>query len=145
MTRGRTPQFSDPLDAQRHSPDARVGARARRCRTSPAGADLMRLPSLARLKAAADVARDWAALLYTPVLTAYAVWVTALIVWAWPWARATEPQRLAILGWALIGALCLIGLGTLFYQRRPPPRIRAKGAAIEVEVSGEGDPPATPD
>ena len=107
------------------------------------GVGVVRLPSLSRLKAAADVARDWAALLYTPVLTAYAVWVTALIVWAWPWAKATEPQRLAILGWALIGALVLIGLGTLFYQRRPPPRIRAKGAAIEFEVSGEGDPPAT--
>jgi hypothetical protein len=101
----------------------------------------MRLPSLARLKAAADAARDWAALLYTPVLTAYAIWLTALIVWAWPWAKTTEPQRLAILGCALIAALCLIGLGTLFYQRRPPPRIRAKGAAIELEVSGEGDPP----
>ena len=105
----------------------------------------MRPPSLEQLKAMADVARDWAALLYTPVLTAYAVWVTALIVWAWPWAKATEPQRLAILGWALIGARCLIGLGTLFYQRRPPPRIRAKGAAIEFEISSAGDPPAESD
>lgn len=93
--------------------------------------------SLDRLKAAADVVRDWAALLYTPVLTGYAVWVTALIVWAYPWAAPTEPQRLNFLGLALIGALCLIGLGTLFYQRRPPPRIRAKGPAVEFELSGE--------
>lgn len=99
----------------------------------------MQLPSVTQLKAAADVARDWAALLYTPVLTAYAVWVTALIVWAYPWAEVTEPQRLGYLGAALIGALCLIGLGTLFYQRRPPPRIRAKTAAGELEI-GDGRP-----
>ena len=92
-------------------------------------------PGLGWLKAAADVARDWAALLYTPVLTAYAVWVTALIVWAHPWATATQAQRLNFLGWALIAALCLIGLGTLFYQRRPTPHIRAKAGLGELEVS----------
>lgn len=100
---------------------------------------MIRAPRLAQLKAAADVARDWAALLYTPVLTAYAVWVTALMAWAHPWAKATEPQRLTYLGMALIGALCLIGLGTLFYQRRPPPRVRARTAAGELEIGG-GDP-----
>jgi hypothetical protein len=95
-----------------------------------------------RLKTAADVARDWAALLYTPVLTAYAVWLTALLAWAYPWAASTEPQRIACLGAALIGALALIGLGTLFYQRRPPPRIRAKGASMELEISPSEDPQA---
>ena len=84
----------------------------------------------------ADALRDWAVAALHPVLTAYAVWVTALVVWAYPWAEPTEPQRLNFLGWALIGALCLIGLATLFYQRRPPPRIRAKGPAMEFEVSG---------
>lgn len=93
---------------------------------------------LAVWRAAADVLRDWAALLYTPVLTVYAVWITALIVWAYPWAKATEPQRLQFLGAALIGALCLIGLGTLFYQRRPAPRIRAKTPAGELEIDGRG-------
>lgn len=97
----------------------------------------MTLPTLERIKAAADAARDWAALLYTPVLTLYAVWVTALMVWAYPWAEKTEPQRLDFLGGALIGALCLIGLGTLFYQRRPPPRIRARTPAGELEIGGE--------
>ena len=100
---------------------------------------MIRFPSLVRLKTGADAARDWAALLYTPVLTVYAVWVTALIVWAYPWAKQTEPQRLGFLGAALIGALCLIGLGTLFYQRRPPPYIRAKTAAGELEI-GNGEP-----
>lgn len=102
---------------------------------------MRRPPSIQKLKALADVLRDWAALLYTPVLTAYAVWLTCLIVWAWPWTRATESQRLQILGLALIAALGLIGLGTLFYQRRPPPRLRARSAALEIEVSGQGDPP----
>jgi hypothetical protein len=98
-------------------------------------------PSLERIKAAADVARDWAALLYTPVLTLYAVWVTAVIVWAYPWAEKTQAQRLDFLGAALIVALCLIGLGTLFYQRQPPPRIRAKSPAGELEIGGEAAPP----
>ena len=96
----------------------------------------MTWPSLERVKAAADAARDWAALLYTPVLTLYAVWITALMVWAYPWAEKTEPQRLNFLGGALIAALCLIGLGTLFYQRLPPPHIRARTAAGELEISG---------
>lgn len=104
----------------------------------------MSRPSLERIKAAADAARDWAALLYTPVLTLYAVWVTALMVWAYPWAVGTEPKRLDFLGAALIGALCLIGLGTLFYQRRPPPRIRAKTPAGELEI-GPASPEASQD
>ena len=95
---------------------------------------MIRWPRPADWRVAADIVRDWAALLYTPVLTAYAVWVTALLVWAFPWAETTEPIRLRILGWALIGALCLIGFGTLFYQRRPAPRIRAKTAAGELEI-----------
>ncbi len=89
-------------------------------------------------KAAADAARDWAALLYTPILTLYLVWVTCLIVWAWPWDPATEPQRLNFLGFAMIGALCLIGLGTLFLQRRTAT-VKGKTAAGEFEVtSNEG-------
>lgn len=91
--------------------------------------------STAALKAAADAARDWAAVLYTPVLTVYAVWVTALVAWG-GWSPSTEAQRLTLLGWALVGSLCLIGLGTLFYQRRPPPSIRAKGLAGELEIRG---------
>lgn len=96
----------------------------------------MRRLDLERIKATADAARDWAALLYTPVISLYAVWLTALMVWAYPWAKKTEPQRLDFLGGALIGALCLIGLGTLFYQRRPPPHIRAKTPAGELEING---------
>jgi hypothetical protein len=89
-----------------------------------------------------DAVRDWAALLYTPVLTAYAVWITALLVWAYPWSKQTEPLRLNFLGWALIAALCLVGLGTLFYQRRPAPHIRAKGGMVELELwEGEARPP----
>lgn len=96
----------------------------------------------------AEVVRDWAALLYTPVLTVYAVWVTALLVWAYPWSEQSETLRLDFLGAALIGALCLIGLGTLFYQRRPPPHIRARGGSMEFELSEsacaapEGERPA---
>jgi len=97
----------------------------------------MRLPSLAQVKRAADAARDWAAVLYTPVLTVYAVWLTAAVAF-FPWSQASEAQRLNILGGALVAALCLIGLGTLFYQRRPAPSIRAKGPAGELEILTDG-------
>ncbi len=102
----------------------------------------MKPPPLKQWKAVADVVRDWAALLYTPVLTAYAVWVTAMVAWAYPWAPATEGKRLDVLGAALIGALVLIGLGTLFYQRRPPPHIRARLPAAELEISSGRAPDA---
>ena len=97
----------------------------------------MRRPTFADLKTAADVARDWAALLYTPVLTLYAVWLTAIVAFAQPWSERSEAQRLTVLGAALIGSLCLIGLGTLFYQRRPAPSIRARTAAGELEITSE--------
>lgn len=95
----------------------------------------MRLPSLSQAKALAGVVRDWAALLYTPVLSLYAVWLTATIVWLYPWAEATQARRIDFLGGALIATLCLIGLGTLFYQRRKPPNIRARLPAAELEIS----------
>ena len=64
-----------------------------------------------------DQARDWTAILYTPVLTAGAVGLV-LIIWLGPWPDATAPQRLNFLGWSLLGLLGLIGLGTFFLQRR---------------------------
>ena len=85
------------------------------------------------LKAAADAARDWAAVLYTPVLSLYAAWLTGVLAWG-PWSAATDARRIAILGAVLIGALALIGLGTLFYQRRPTPTLRARGAVGELEI-----------
>lgn len=90
-----------------------------------------------RLKVLADAARDWAALLYTPVLTLYAAWLTAVIAWG-DWSEAAEGRRLCLLGGALLASLALIGLGTLFYQRRPTPRIRAKGAVGEIEIGETG-------
>jgi len=93
----------------------------------------LKLGTAAQWKSAADAARDWAAVLYTPILTVYAVWVTAVVVW-FPWTEATEEQRITILGAALIGSLVLIGLGTLFYQRRSAT-VRGKTAAGEFEVT----------
>jgi len=139
LWQGRFFEFRDPLDARRHPSDSRT-MRLAGCAPPPRADVSSRLvtrqPRIQWLRAAADVARDWAALLYTPVLTAYAVWLTALIAWAGPWAAATQAQRLNFLGWGLITALCLIGLGTLFYQRRPTPHIRAKAGLGELEVSG---------
>lgn len=64
-----------------------------------------------------DEARDWAAILYTPVLTFCAAGLV-LVIWLGPWPDATAGQRLNFLGWTLIGSLGLIGLGTFFLQRR---------------------------
>ncbi len=64
-----------------------------------------------------DEARDWGAILYTPILTACAVG-QVLVVWLGPWPESTAPLRLNFLGWTLIGNLTLIGLGTFFLQRR---------------------------
>lgn len=77
-------------------------------------------------------ARDWAAILYTPVLTACAAGVV-LILWLGPWPDETAAQRLNYLGWTLIGLLFLIGLGTMFLQRRTV-NVKAETAAGSFEV-----------
>lgn len=64
-----------------------------------------------------DEARDWTAILYTPVLTICAVG-QVLVIWLGPWPDETAGQRLNFLGWALMVNLLLIGLGTFFLQRR---------------------------
>ena len=79
-----------------------------------------------------DEARDWAAILYTPVLTLCAVGQTAVLVWG-GWPADTAEQRLTFLGWTLIGNLVLIGMGTFFLQRRTV-NVHAKTAAGEFEI-----------
>lgn len=64
-----------------------------------------------------DEARDWCAILYTPVLTLCAAGLVWIIVWG-GWPADTAAQRLTFLGWTLMGLLVLIGLGTFFLQRR---------------------------
>lgn len=64
-----------------------------------------------------DEARDWAAILYTPVLTVCAVG-QVLVIWLGPWPDDTAGLRLQFLGWGMIVNLALIGLGTFFLQRR---------------------------
>lgn len=64
-----------------------------------------------------DEARDWAAILYTPVLTFCAVG-QVLVIWLGPWPESTAGLRLQFLGWGMISNLGLIGLGTFFLQRR---------------------------
>lgn len=80
-----------------------------------------------------DEARDWAAILYTPVLTVCAVGqVLGFMFLAWP--DSTAAQRINYLGWSLIINLGLIGLGTFFLQRRTV-NVHAKTAAGEVEIT----------
>ncbi|QTC87912.1 hypothetical protein [Brevundimonas pondensis] len=79
-----------------------------------------------------DSARDWAAILYTPVLTICAVALTWIIVWG-GWPAETASQRLNFLGWTLMGLLALIALGTFFLQRRTV-NIKAETPAGSVEI-----------
>lgn len=79
-----------------------------------------------------EEARDWTAILYTPVLTVCAGALTYVIVWG-GWPADTAEQRLNFLGWTLIGLLFLIGLGTMFLQRRTV-NVKAETPAGSFEV-----------
>lgn len=64
-----------------------------------------------------DEARDWTAILYTPVLTVCAVG-QVLVIWLGPWPERWTELRILFLGWSLIINMVLIALGTFFLQRR---------------------------
>ena len=87
-----------------------------------------------------DEARDWAAILYTPILTVCAVG-QVLVIWLGPWPADTAAQRLNFLGWALMINLGLIALGTFFLQRRTV-NLHAKTAAGEIEIENVTPPEA---
>lgn len=84
-----------------------------------------------------DEARDWTAILYTPVLTVCAAALVYIIVWG-GWPNDTAEQRLNFLGWTLLGVLFLIGLGTFFLQRRT---VNLKVETPGVKVEAENVPP----
>ena len=93
---------------------------------------MIQLPKLRLLNR--DEARDWTAILYTPVLTVCAAGLV-LVIWLGPWPDETAAQRLNFLGWSLLGLLALIGLGTAFLQRRTVD-IRGTlpgGASFEID------------
>lgn len=80
-----------------------------------------------------DEARDWTAILYTPVLTICGAFV-ALVIWLGPWPDDTAEQRLNYLGLTLLGLLALIGLGTFFLQRRTVNlKVETPAGSIEAE------------
>lgn len=79
-----------------------------------------------------DEARDWAAILYTPVLTVLGAVLAFAFIYG-PWPPETAQQRLTFLGWTLIGLMGLIALGTLFLQRRMMD-VKVKTAAGEFEL-----------
>ena len=88
-----------------------------------------------------DEARDWAAILYTPVLTICAAG-QVLVIWLGPWPDDTSALRLQFLGWGMIGNLGLIGLGTFFLQRRTV-NLKGKtpgGGEFEIENVTAVDP-----
>lgn len=69
-----------------------------------------------------------------------------LIVWVGGWPVGTEPQRLSIIGWALIGALT--GMGAVIASLAiggPVGRFKATGpGGTGVDLEAKADPPAAP-
>lgn len=81
-----------------------------------------------------DEARDWTAILYTPVLTFGAVGFV-LVIWLGPWPEDQAGVQLQFLGWGLMVNLLLIALGTFFLQRRTV-NVKADlpgGGSVELE------------
>lgn len=86
--------------------------------------------------------RDLLALLFIPALCVYA---TGLVLILWLAFGKHEDSAVVLrvvdaLAWALIGLLALIGLGTLWLQRREIPNIQITGpAGLNVNIGEGGD------
>lgn len=94
---------------------------------------LPRPPSLATLKAAADVARDWAAIGSAPVVTSIAVWLICILAYA-AWPADTAEQRLHYLGWLAILTVLLLAYCVFFYQRRTiNARVETRLGSIDLD------------
>lgn len=95
---------------------------------------------LKRLGEWIEALRSLAALLFIPALCAYGAALVYVLV-ALPWPEATASQRITFIGSALIGVLLLIGLGTLWLQRRDIPNVSISGPGFQATISdaeGEG-------
>ena len=90
---------------------------------------------LALLRAAP--VRLWALILAAPPLTAYAIWTTH-IVWRGPWPADRAQQQLAIIGWALCGALLLIAVIVIALAAVKVKAVGLGGTSFEVDAD---DPP----
>lgn len=89
--------------------------------------------TLETMRVAADVSRDWAAVLAAPVLTAYAAWLTWIVVWG-GWPLNTAELRLKFLGASMLLTLGLILYAIVYFQRRTV-NVRAETPAGSVEVT----------
>ncbi len=70
-------------------------------------------------------------------MTALAVWLVVLVRWDWP--AATAPQRLEILGNALLASLLLAGLVQLGLGLRNAIRnIKGTAAGVSFEANAHG-------
>lgn len=101
----------------------------------------LRLPSLAKVKAAADVARDWAAIGSAPVVTLLLVWLICILTYvAWP--PDTAAQRIHYLGALGILTAVLLGYCVFFYQRRSVnARVETRLGSIDLDDVTHGQPP----
>jgi hypothetical protein len=99
-----------------------------------------RLPSLAKVKAAADVARDWAAIGSAPVVTLLLVWLIFILTYvAWP--PDTAAQRIHYLGALGILTAVLLGYCVFFYQRRSVnARVETRLGSIDLDDVTHGQP-----
>lgn len=90
-----------------------------------------------------DTLRDLFALLYTPVMTALACWLTWSFMYG-PWSLTSETLRLTALGFVLGGYVVLQGLGGLWLQRRSVSRLKVEGpggTSAEFNTGSDAPPP----
>jgi hypothetical protein len=95
-----------------------------------------------RVKSAASAARDVLALLFTPVVTAIACWLIAILAYG-AWAENTQLKRLDYLGALAMVALVLVGLGGQWFQRTRLEKLKVQGPGGfggELETGQEATP-----
>lgn len=91
-------------------------------------------------KAWASAARDWAAVLYTPVITALLGAVIGILAYA-PWEVSTQRQRIGFLGYIGLALVLLVAVGVLWFQRREIGGLRVKTKLGEIDIQTEADKP----
>lgn len=76
----------------------------------------------------------WAA---GPIILVYVVALTLAILFL-PWPELLAAKRLDFIGFALLGALTIVGL-TIFFMAGVVKSIRVKAGPAELEIEGDDD------
>jgi hypothetical protein len=85
-----------------------------------------------------EEARDWSAILYTPFLSLFLAAQVVSFTWG-PWPAESADLRLKALACVMIINALLIGLGTLFLQRRTANiKVETPAGSFEIDDVTQG-------